>query len=68
MDVQYTKLPQNRPKGHKICQYLTVQDPPKFTRIGIFGFENLPSGKPDVVDAGIMKLEVTFFVRFDLCI
>jgi hypothetical protein len=23
-----------------------VQDPPKFTQIGIFGFENRPSGNP----------------------
>jgi hypothetical protein len=24
-----------------------LQDPPKFTQIGIFGFENMPSGNPD---------------------
>jgi hypothetical protein len=44
--TKYTKLPQNRPKGYKIYQQLPLQDPPKFTQIGIFGSENKPSGNP----------------------
>jgi hypothetical protein len=35
-----------RPNGHKIYQYLSLQDAPKFTQIGIFGFQNIPSGNP----------------------
>jgi hypothetical protein len=31
------KIP--RPKGHKICQDFPLQDPPKFTPIGIFGWK-----------------------------
>jgi hypothetical protein len=49
----YTKLPLNVPRsrkilpdGPKICQHLPSQDPPKFTQIGIFSFENKPSGNP----------------------
>jgi hypothetical protein len=28
-----------RPNGHKIYQYYPLQDPPKFTQIGIFGLK-----------------------------
>jgi hypothetical protein len=42
----YTKWQQNIPKrtktlpnGHKIYQYLTLHDPPKFTQTGIFGLK-----------------------------
>jgi hypothetical protein len=34
----------NRPNGHKISQHLPLQDPTKFTQIGIW--ENMPSGTP----------------------
>jgi hypothetical protein len=27
------------PNGHKIYQHLPLQDPPKFTQIGIFGLK-----------------------------
>jgi hypothetical protein len=37
MAEQHTESPQNGPKGHKKYQRLPVQDPPKFTQIGIFG-------------------------------
>jgi hypothetical protein len=36
----------NIPNGHKIFQHLPSKGPPKFTQIGIFGFENKPSGDP----------------------
>jgi hypothetical protein len=39
MAVQYTKLPQNRPKGQKIYQHLLGQDPPRLTQIRIFGLK-----------------------------
>jgi hypothetical protein len=39
MATKYTKWP-------NIDQHLPFQDPPKFTQIGIFGFENIPSGNP----------------------
>jgi hypothetical protein len=42
MDIKYTK----RPNGHEINQHVPLQGPPKFTRIGIFWFENIPSGNP----------------------
>jgi hypothetical protein len=41
-----TFLPGNIPNGHIKNQHLPVQDPPKFTQIGIFGVENIPSGNP----------------------
>jgi hypothetical protein len=37
--IKYTKWPKNRPNGHKIYQHLPLQDPPKFTLIGIFGLK-----------------------------
>jgi hypothetical protein len=36
MATKYTKWTENLPKGHKIYQHLPLQDPPKFTQIGIF--------------------------------
>jgi predicted secreted protein len=39
MATKYTKWQLNRPKGHKIYQHLPLQDPPKFTQIGIFGLK-----------------------------
>jgi hypothetical protein len=43
--IKYTKWPQNVPNavnrlnGHIIYQHLPMQDPPKFTQIGIFGLK-----------------------------
>jgi hypothetical protein len=37
--MQYTKWPQNIPNGRKIYPYLTLQDPPNLTRIGILGLK-----------------------------
>jgi hypothetical protein len=45
--IKYTKLPQNipnvrkihRPNGHKVYQHLPLQEPQKFTHIGIFGLK-----------------------------
>jgi hypothetical protein len=39
MDKKYTKWQQNGPYGHTKYQHLPLQDPPKFTQIGIFGFQ-----------------------------
>jgi hypothetical protein len=58
--AKYNKWPQNMPNGrkiekngHKIYQHLPLQDPPKFTQIGIFGLKIchlatlMPAFKPD---------------------
>jgi hypothetical protein len=37
MATKYTKWPQNIPNGSKIYEYPPLQDPTKFTQIGIFG-------------------------------
>jgi hypothetical protein len=44
--IKFTKWPQclpnrskNRPNSHKIYQHTPLQDPPKFTQIGIFGLK-----------------------------
>jgi hypothetical protein len=37
--TEYIKWPENRQNGHKIYQHLSLQDPPKFTQSGIFGFK-----------------------------
>jgi hypothetical protein len=39
MATAYTKMPQNRPNGHKIYQHSPLQDPRKFTKIGFFGLK-----------------------------
>jgi hypothetical protein len=46
MATNYAKWPQNRTNGHKTYQQLPLQGPSKFTQIGIFWFENIPSGNP----------------------
>jgi hypothetical protein len=33
--------------GFNMYQHLPLQDPPKFTQIWDFGFENMPSGNPE---------------------
>jgi hypothetical protein len=37
MAIKYFQWPYNRPNGHKLNQHFPLQDPPKFTQIGIFG-------------------------------
>jgi hypothetical protein len=37
--IKYIKWPQNISNGHKIYQQFPLQDPPKFTQIGIFGLK-----------------------------
>jgi hypothetical protein len=39
MATKFTKWPLNRPNDHVKYQHLPLQDPPKFTQIGIFGFK-----------------------------
>jgi hypothetical protein len=39
MARKYTRWPKNRPNCHEIYQHLPLQDPPKFTQIGIFGLK-----------------------------
>jgi hypothetical protein len=48
MAIKYLQLPVNRPNYHKIDQDFSLQDPQKFTQIGLFWFENKPSGNPDI--------------------
>jgi hypothetical protein len=43
---KYTKLTQTIPNCHKIYQQCPLQDPQKFTLVGIFCFENIPFGNP----------------------
>jgi hypothetical protein len=50
MTTKYTQWPENtpigynlgRPNGNKMYQHLPMQDPPKFTQIGIFGLKRCP--------------------------
>jgi hypothetical protein len=35
--IKYIKRHENWPNSHKVYQHLPLQDPPKFTQIGIFG-------------------------------
>jgi hypothetical protein len=56
MTLKYTKWPQKYqmvtkiPNGHKMYKLLPLQDPPKFTQIGISGLKiYVPSGNPGVV-------------------
>jgi general stress protein 26 len=37
--IKHTEWTQNLPNGHKIYQHLSLQDPTKFTQIGIFGLK-----------------------------
>jgi hypothetical protein len=39
MAIKYFQWQLNRPNGHKIYQDFPLQDPPKFTQIGIFGLK-----------------------------
>jgi hypothetical protein len=43
---------------HKIYKLLPLRDPPKFTQIGIFWSENIPSGNPyrNKTCAGVQRL------------
>jgi hypothetical protein len=40
------------PNGHKICQHLPLQYPPKVTKIRTFWFENMSSGNPVLLNIG----------------
>jgi hypothetical protein len=46
MTINHTKWKQNIPNDHKMYEHLPLQDPPKFSQIGIFGLQNMPSGNP----------------------
>jgi hypothetical protein len=46
MATKYTKWPWNGPNGHKIYQHFQLQDPPRFSQIGIFGLKTNKSGNP----------------------
>jgi hypothetical protein len=37
-------------------QHLQLQDPPKFTQIGNFLFETMPSGNPDAERSGTFEM------------
>jgi hypothetical protein len=39
MENKYFQWPLNRPNGQKIYQGFPLQDPPKFTKIEIFGWK-----------------------------
>jgi hypothetical protein len=39
MVIEFINWPKNLPTGHKIYQHLPLQDHPKFTQNGIFGFK-----------------------------
>jgi hypothetical protein len=45
--IKYFPWPLNKQNGHKIYQDFTLKNPPKFTKIGSFWFENNPSGNPE---------------------
>jgi hypothetical protein len=39
MAIKYFQWPLNRPNGQNICQDFPLQDPQKFSQIGIFGLK-----------------------------
>jgi hypothetical protein len=47
----------NIPSDRKIYQYFPLPGPPKFTQIGIFWFENIPSGNPAFVRERVARKE-----------
>jgi hypothetical protein len=50
MTTKYVhQMPLKRPNGDKIYQHIPLQDLPNFSQIGIFGFENMPSGNPGLL-------------------
>jgi hypothetical protein len=50
MVIKYPKSTKNIQNGYKIYKHFPIYGPPKFTQIGIFGFENKPSGNPGVLN------------------
>jgi hypothetical protein len=48
MAKKYSEWPQSMSNGQKIDQHFPFQSPPKFSQIGIFGINNMPSGNPGV--------------------
>jgi hypothetical protein len=51
-----------RPKGHKIYQLFSFQDPPKFTQIGIFGNQ-----RPDVKAISELARAYNIKYKFGTC-
>jgi hypothetical protein len=47
MAINHAKWLLNIPNGHKIYHHFLFQGPPKCTQMGIFWFENVPSGNPE---------------------
>jgi hypothetical protein len=60
---KYTEWPQNIPNGHKMYQHFPLQDPPKYTKIGIFGFKNIPSGKPGANQCANLALPLDLYLQ-----
>jgi hypothetical protein len=55
MAINYIKCPENLPNSHKIYQHCSLQDPPKFTQIGIFGLRIYHLATPYSVGALLGK-------------
>jgi hypothetical protein len=70
--TKFTKCPLNisngckicRPIGHKIYQQFPLQDPPKFTQIGIFGLKtNHPATQVDATSQAAAKSKPKWLSR-----
>jgi hypothetical protein len=46
MTTKNTKWPNDRSNAHKMHKHLPLQDPRKFTQIGIFGLATLTTSGP----------------------
>jgi hypothetical protein len=46
------------PNGLRIYQPFPFEGPPKFIQIGIFGFQNIPSGNPGL----LCKIVLSFYL------
>jgi hypothetical protein len=56
--LQNVPMTENRPNGHKIYRHRPLQDPRKFTQIGIFGLKiPIPSGNTGCKYIHIYSLE-----------
>jgi hypothetical protein len=60
--INYNNWPGKLPNGRKMYQHVPLQETPKFTQIGIFCFENVPSGSP------AQGKDATFCQRFILAV
>jgi hypothetical protein len=66
--TKYTKWPHNIPNGHKINQQFPLQDPPKFTQIGIFGLKtNHLAALNGTLFGGLTKNRLKLFVTSARC-